>query len=94
MYRVLIFFKVLEYNLSVGLLISTLVRNATVRLGHEGLRTSSLVSSTCAAANAMPLNAAIMSILRLSLNLASYGVVVSNLHPSLHHIYITTTTRY
>ena len=30
MYRVLIFFKVLEYNLSVGLLISTLVRNATV----------------------------------------------------------------
>ena len=30
MYRVLIFFKVLEYNLSVGLLVSTLVRNATV----------------------------------------------------------------
>ena len=32
LYRVLIFFKVLEYNLSVGLLISTLVRNATVSL--------------------------------------------------------------
>ena len=33
MYRVLLFFKVLEYNLSVGLLISTLVRNATVSPG-------------------------------------------------------------
>jgi len=32
LYRVLVFFKVLEYNLSVGLLISTLVRNATVSL--------------------------------------------------------------
>ena len=31
LYRVLMFFHLLEYNLSVGLLLCTLVRNATVR---------------------------------------------------------------
>ena len=32
LYRVLVFFRLLEYNLSVGLLWCTIVRNATVRL--------------------------------------------------------------